>query len=213
MARRRRREVTLLGARRATAYFSAVPLADVTIHFLELVSPDALRAKRTLRPGILFARVPRPMPELNRFFYAAVGGEWFWLDRRQWTLRQWSDYLADARIETCVLSMDGIPAGYCEIQRHDSGDVELKYFGLLSAFIGQGLGAHLLTEAVERAGALGAKRGVLDTCSLNHPQALANYRARGFREYRVEVQRRDVPLAPPDPWDGAAAPAISSLRP
>jgi GNAT superfamily N-acetyltransferase len=192
-----------LSERRATVYFPAVPLADVTIRYLELVSRSALRAKRADRGGLTFTRVPQPMPELNRFFYAAIGGEWFWLERRPWTLTQWREYLANPNVETWVLSDNGIPAGYCELQKYLSGDVELMYFGLLGAFIGKGLGAHLLTEAVERAWGLGAVRVIVNTCNLDHPKALANYLGRGFREYRVEVQHKEVPGTPPGPWDGA----------
>ena len=61
------------------------------------------------------------------------------------------------------------------------------YFGLLPDFIGGGLGGALLTKAVERAFDLGATRAWVHTCSLDHPQALANYLARGMRVYRTEV--------------------------
>ena len=199
------RQVMLLSEPRATVYVPAVPLTDVTIHYLELVSPADLRARRSGRAGVTFSRTPQPMPELNRFFYAAIGGEWFWLERRPWTLAQWRDYLANPHIETWVLAVDGIPAGYCEMQKYPSGDVELMYFGLLRAFIGEGLGAHLLTEAVERAWEREAARVILNTCNFDHPRALTNYLARGFREYRVEVQHRVVPATPPGPWDGALA--------
>ena len=197
----------------ATVYLGAVPLADVTRHYLELVAPSDLRARRSDRPGLRFSQVPRPMPALNRFFYAAIGGEWFWLERRPWTLARWNEYLANPHVETWILSVDGIPAGYTEIQKYPSGDVELMYFGLLHEFIGQGLGAHLLTEAVDRAWARGAARVILDTCSLDHPMALANYLARGFREYRVEVQQRNLPDALPGSWDGALEGTTSSSGP
>ena len=195
----------LLSEPRATVYFPAVPLTDVTIRYLELVSRSAFRARRSDRAGVVFAQVLQPMPELSRFFYGAIGGEWFWLERRPWTLERWNEYLASQNIETWVLSVDGIPAGYCEMQKYPTGDVELMYFGLLRAFIGHGLGAHLLTEAVERAWARGAERVILDTCNLDHPMALANYLARGFREYRVDVHRKEVPATPPGPWEGALA--------
>ena len=182
-----------------------MPLADVTIRHLEMTAPAELRAKRSSRAGVTFARVSRPMPELNRFFYAAVGGEWFWLERRPWTLAQWSAYVSRPEIETWVLSVDGVPAGYVELERRESREVEIKYFGLLDAFIGGGLGAHLLTEAVERAWAMGASRVVLNTCNLDHPRALANYLARGFREYRTEVRRKEVPEQAPGPWEGAGS--------
>ena len=177
-----------------------MPLRDVTVHFLEMASPAELRPRRSPRAGVRFARVQRPMPELNRFFYAAVGGQWFWLERRSWTTDQWAAWVGRPDVETRVLSVDGVPAGYCELARLPDGPIEIKYFGLLPAFIGQGLGAHLLTEAVERAWALGASRVILDTCNLDHPGALANYLARGFRDCRTEVHHREIPFDPPGPW-------------
>src|ERR1700716_3735960 len=113
-----------------------MPDTDVTIQYLELPSRGAFRGKRSPRPGVAFARVLSPMPELNRFFYAAIGGQWFWLERRPWTLAQWAEWTERADLETWVLSVVGIPAGYCELLQHTSGDVEIKYFGLLSAFVG-----------------------------------------------------------------------------
>ena len=184
-----------------------MPLTDVTIRHLEMTSPDDLRASRSPRGGVTFARASRAMPELNRFFYMTIGGEWYWLERRAWTLAEWSAYVGRPTVETWVLAVDGVPAGYVELERHVNGDVELIYFGLLAAFIGHGLGAHLLTEAVERAWAMGASRVILNTCNLDHPRALVNYLGRGFREYRTEVKKKDVPEQSPGPWDGAIAPA------
>ena len=55
------------------------------------------------------------------------------------------------------------------------------YFGLLPQFIGQGIGGNLFTRAIECGWNLGAKRVWVHTCSLDHPQALNNYLARGLR--------------------------------
>jgi GNAT superfamily N-acetyltransferase len=179
-----------------------MPVLDVTIRYLELASPAQLRPKRSARPGVRFAMVPVPMPELNRFFYCAIGGRWTWYERRPWTLAQWIEALGP-EIETWVFSVDGIPAGYTELKRHEDGAVELNYFGLLDAYIGNGLGAHLLTEAVERAWAMGATRVLLNTCSLDHPAALPNYLARGFTEGRTETVRKTIPALDPGPWNGS----------
>lgn len=144
------------------------------------------------------------MPELNRFFYAAIGGRWFWLDRRPWTLGKWTEHLADpARVETWVLGVNCIPAGYVELTRRAGDAVEIEYLGMLHEFIGDGLGAHLLSRACQRAFDTGAARVLVNTCSLDHPTALANYQARGFRVVRTEVKTRDIPATPPGPWDGA----------
>ena len=177
-----------------------MPLTDITIRYLELTSPADLRPKRSAKTGVQFARVPRPMPELNRFFYTTVGGSYKWFERRSWTLAQWQAYLGRSDVDTWVLSLDGVPSGFVEYNRHENGDDEIKYFGLLPSFVGHGLGAHLLTEAVERAWGMGASRVILDTCSTDHPRALPNYLARGFREYKVEMKRKDIPDQALSPW-------------
>ena len=50
---------------------------------------------------------------------------------------------------------------------------------------------------------MGAQRVWVHTCSLDHPHALANYQARGFRIFRVEEQREALPDDPLEPWPGA----------
>ena len=183
-----------------------MPLTDVTIRYLEMTSAERLQPKRADVADVLFAKVDPPMPTLNRHFYMTIGGEWFWLERRAWTLAQWTEWAHRSAVETYVLSASGVPAGYCELERIEGGDIEIKYFGLLPEFVGRGLGAHLLTESAGRAWAMGASRVLLNTCNLDHPRALQNYLARGFREYRMDVQQKEVPLVAPGPWDGAAGP-------
>jgi GNAT superfamily N-acetyltransferase len=180
-----------------------MPPFEVVITHLELAPAD-FKPKRSRLADVSFSHVANPVPELNRFFYAAIGGRWFWLDRRPWTMSQWSTRLADTnRIETWILSVGGIPAGYVELERKEGGAVEIDYLGLLDAYIGAGLGAHLLSCAVDRAIAMGATKVLLNTCNLDHPKARANYEARGFKAVRTEVKTKDIPTVPPGPWDGA----------
>lgn len=170
-----------------------MPLTDVTIKYLEMTAPGELRPKRSSLEGVTVTRVPQPMPELNRFFYQAVGAEYGWFERLDWSAAQWRDYVEQPDIETHVLAVTGIPAGYFELLHHQSGDIEIKYFGLIGSFIGRGLGGHMLTAAAEAAWAAGAKRVILDTCSLDHPRAFEHYVARGFKHYRTDVVRKDIP--------------------
>ena len=99
-----------------------------------------------------------------------------------------------------LLSVGGAPGGYFELRREVDGAVEIAYFGLLKEFTGRGFGAYLLTEAAERAWALGATRVWLHTSTLDHPAALPNYLKRGFQVFRTEEYSRvtdDAPLWTP----------------
>ena len=146
----------------------------------------------------------RPAPELGRFLYTAVGGNWYWTDRLGWTYQQWAERMAGT--ETWVAYLEGTPAGYFELDASVPGDVEIAYFGLLPAFIGRGLGGWLLTCAIERAWELGPERVWVHTCTLDGAAALRNYRARGMRICREETLPQELPPEPPGPWPGATAP-------
>ena len=179
----------------------------VAITHLEQRSPAELRVKAAPRPDAFVARMPVPIPELNRFFYTAVGGPWYWLDRLPWTYADWLRYLDRPEQETWVVNVSGTPAGYFELERQPGGDVEIVYFGLLPAYTGKGLGGWALSEAAGRAWAMGAERVWVHTCDLDHPGALANYLARGFRPFKVETKEEDLPPESPGPWPGAARPS------
>jgi hypothetical protein len=60
-----------------------------------------------------------------------------------------------------------------------------------------------LTSAIERGFAMGARRVWVHTCSLDHPQALANYLARGLQLYKQEMQVENLPERPSGAWPGA----------
>ena len=63
----------------------------------------------------------------------------------------------------------GRQRGTSRLETQTDANIEIAYFGLLPSFIGHGLGGALLTAAVERAWALGARRVWVHTCSLDHP--------------------------------------------
>jgi GNAT superfamily N-acetyltransferase len=91
-----------------------------------------------------------------------------------------------------VLYVSGTPAGYFELSGEPGSDIEIAYFGLIPQLVGQGLGAYLLTEATRRAWEKKATRVWVHTSSLDHPAALPNYRARGFRLFKEEVSFKEL---------------------
>lgn len=162
----------------------------VTTWHLEMTAPGQLRPARG-GEGLEVRRVELPCPELNRFLYETVGAGWRWVDRLPWNDDRWEAWVDRAELQTWVGYLSGTPVGYFELETRSGGNVELAYFGLLPRFIGRGLGGRLLALAVEKAWETGASRVWVHTCSLDHPAALANYLARGFRVFK-EVQSRPV---------------------
>jgi GNAT superfamily N-acetyltransferase len=159
----------------------------VTTFHLEMTSQDELRPSAGV-PGLEVRRAAAPCPELNSFFYSAVGGRWSWVDRLQWSEQQWLEYLDRPELETWLGYVSGTPAGYFELELQNEANVEIVYFGLLPSFVGKGYGGALLTTAVKRAWEMRASRVWVHTCSLDHPAALANYQARGFSIFKEESE-------------------------
>ncbi|WP_204137452.1 GNAT family N-acetyltransferase [Halomicronema sp. CCY15110] len=179
----------------------------LTTWYLEMRSPDDLRPKRANLPGLTVQQASIPSPEFSRFLYTSVGGHWHWSDRLPWTYDQWLAHLSRPELETWVAYLAGTPAGYCELIVQPDQSVKIEYFGLLPQFIGQGIGGHLLTCAIERAWEQTTRRVWLDTCSLDSQHAYKNYEARGFTRYKTENTVVVLPDASPGPWPDAAAPA------
>jgi GNAT superfamily N-acetyltransferase len=96
--------------------------------------------------------------------------------------------LHDPLVEIYVLYVDGVPAGYAELDRRKPDDVELAYFGLIPQFIGRKLGPFLLNWAVDTAWFHKPKRLWVNTNNLDHPKALQIYQKAGFAPYRQETK-------------------------
>lgn len=154
--------------------------------YLEMKDKAALRRAPAPADRLTIARVERAPAALWRFLYTEVGRQHRWFDRLPWTDEEAQAYLDDPAISLWLASVDGETAGYFELRREDDGAVEIVYFGLLPQYTGRGLGGALLTEAVERAWAGGAKRVWLHTCTFDHPAAIPNYLARGFTVFKTE---------------------------
>lgn len=180
-------------------------MTRVTRWHLAMDTPGALRKARAPSHPVAIERVLDPTPEYARFLYAAVGWRWQWVDRLPWAASDWQALQARPGYELWVLRVRGGPAGYYELDLRPEGEGEILLFGLLPAFIGQGLGGYLLEHAVRRAWAGGARRVVLNTCSLDHPNALAAYLARGFQMERTEEFEKTLPPPWDGPWPGAGS--------
>lgn len=155
--------------------------------YLELYA-DSFRPAFIQDDRMVIQQVIAPDIRYYRFMYNCVGEQWNWTDRLLLSDDDIRDILEDPNMSMYVLYYDGAPAGYIELVRRDELTTEVKYFGLREPFWGRGLGKHLLSWGVATALEDGAERVILDTCNLDGPHALANYKKRGFRVYKVTEQ-------------------------
>ena len=165
--------------------------------YLELKNPTQFKGGFGSFPDVAIGRAPNPQPELYRMCYQTVGEAFHWRDRWDWTDAEIATHLADPAIQLFVaMRRNGKHAaslaGWYELRRVAEDDsVEIAYFGIVATEFGRGFGKHLLSSAVRDAWALGPRRVWLHTCTLDHPNALPNYLARGFTPYRKETYEVD----------------------
>ena len=170
---------------------------EVKRTYLELKTLGQFKAAYADFPNVQIARASKPQPALYRMCYQTVGEAFHWRDRWHWTDQQIAQHLADPAITLFVATRatgkkKAALAGWYELRQVAEDDsVEIAYFGIVAAEFGRGLGKHLLSSAVRDAWALRPKRVWLHTCTLDHPNALPNYVARGFTPYRTETYEVD----------------------
>lgn len=128
--------------------------------------------------------------------YDAVGRDYAWEDLHEideGTLRGWLD---DPSVDLWTLMRSGWPHGFFLLDARAPGVTDLAYFGLVPQAVGRGLGNFLLRTAILTAWERpGLEKLTVNTCSLDHPRALAAYQKNGFevvsRESRSRVLTRD----------------------
>ena len=166
-------------------------MVDVTVFYLEMLSPSR-RTVPAPREGLSVRHVPTPTVEEYRTLYNSVGGDFHWLNRRKLSDAELAVVIQNPRNELHVLHVAGIPAGFAELDRRQSDEIELVQFGLLPRFIGQGLGKWFLQWTIDQAWSYQPRRFWLHTCTLDHPAALPNYLQAGFVLFREEAIRREL---------------------
>lgn len=156
---------------------------EVVVTYLEMTTPVLRRPAPT--PGGKFAllRAERPSVAFYRYLYNHVGEIWFWYERRALSDEALAAIIGDPKVEIYVLYADGVPAGYVELDRRGGEDIDIAYFGIMPEFIGRGFGAYLLDWAIDLAWTYEPERLTVNTCSLDHPNALRVYQRAGFVAY------------------------------
>ena len=166
---------------------------EYTITYLEMTARprwDYPAQPSSLRGGSL---QKADKPPLWYFFsvYDAVGGSYEWVDQHAEPPDEVRAWLHADTTELYTLFEGGWPNGFFMLDQKVSETCELAYFGLVPEALGKGIGTWFLKTAVlagwDRPG---TQRMTVQTCTLDHPRALALYQKCGFTPFGQEIKSR-----------------------
>ena len=154
-----------------------------------------------LPPGSTAALLKAEEPPVGWFLalYDAVGRDYAWEDIHAREHEEIEAWLQLEEVSLYTLLDHGWPQGFFLLERQDGGLVDLAYFGMVPESVGRGLGRWLLRTAILTAWDIPDTRKVtVNTCTLDHPRALALYQKNGFipvrREDKTRILTRDRDL-------------------
>ena len=128
-----------------------------------------------------------PTVNFCKFLYKEVGRDFFWRDRLKWSDQDWLDYISNDFFKLYILKQKNELAGYYELLYDPKiPSMEIPYFGIFKEFFGKGIGGHLLTDAILTSFNQRINKVWVHTCTLDHPNALKNYLARGMKIFKTE---------------------------
>ncbi|GGV24784.1 N-acetyltransferase [Actinomadura cremea] len=193
----------------------------VTEWTMEMLDAADLRPAPPPGAPMTFTLAERPSADVSRALYALVGARVCWTDRFGWSHADWCAWVERPELGTWIAMAEGTVAGFFELEAQSGGDTEIHLVGLGPAFVGRGYGGYLVEQCVRRAwrrGELWARGGGpatrvwLRTSSLDHPNAMANYRRRGFKVAAETVAPKLVPDPRTAPWPLPHDPRAVSRR-
>ena len=155
--------------------------------YLHITSKDRPIKSRCKEKNLEVLLEEKPTPDLCKFFYKEVGKDFFWKDRLKWSDQDWLNYINNDFFKLYILKYNNKLAGYYELLYDPRVlSMEIPYFGIFKEFYGKGIGGYLLTDAILNSFNQKVDKVWVHTCTLDHPNALKNYLARGMKVFKTE---------------------------
>lgn len=166
-----------------------ITFEPVTVTFLEMHEPKELPVPLA---NTHFELLPKPVStDEYRKFYYGVGEKHFWLDRMVMPDEELFEKINASNVDIFLFYINKELAGYIEFVKEEKY-VEILYFGLIPTFTGKGYGKYFLQWVIAKAWSYKPGWIQLNTCTLDHPNALGTYKHAGFKEMRTETHQRRI---------------------
>jgi len=155
-------------------------------YFLEILSINQLKNINSEKEKLYVKKERILNHNLSKFLYREVGRDYSWTDRLSWTDQEWENLVSSTNYQLFTLYYNFDLAGYYEIIFDEDKNFEIAYLGIFKQYFGKKIGSFLLSSAIQNSFNQGAKRVWVHTCTLDHPNALKNYLARGMKIFKHE---------------------------
>lgn len=146
--------------------------------------PGHIRLDRAIDPPVWYFLM----------LYDAVGRDYEWQDRfvqAEEDPAALQAFVRDRDVVIWTAMGHGWPQGFFMLDWRVPGICDLAYFGLVPQAVGKGWGKALLQTAILTGWARdGVDKMTVNTCTLDHPRALALYQRMGFAPVTREDRRR-----------------------
>lgn len=168
-------------------------MVEVTITYLEMEArPSYARPHQPLGHPAALLHAENPPVWWFLDLYRAVGSQYQWTDRFEDDPEELRAFVQHPDVALYTLIRQGWPAGFFMLDRREKGVCDLAYLGLVREMIGKGYGKFLMQEAVHSGwDCEGVEKMTVNTCTLDHPRALALYQSAGFTPVRQDHINRD----------------------
>ena len=169
-------------------------IVEYTITYLEMdARPNYVRPHLFGHEPSALIHAVDPPPWYFLQLYDAVGRDYAWED---WHEREADDLRAlvsDPNVEIYTFLRNGWTHGFFMLDFREAGIGDLAFLGLVPDAVGKGLGTWILQTAVHMLwDREGVKKLTVNTCTLDHPRALAHYQRNGFSPVRQETRTRKL---------------------
>jgi len=169
-------------------------LVPARVTHLEMTAPSACEIAQPVGAQAHIMLVKNCPPHFYLYLYDRIGRAHHWGQRLKAPEENLEHLLRSPKTIIHLLSLDGCPAGFCEMGLNYWPAVEIVYFGLMAEFQGQGWGRFFLSKMIENGWDFKPERLIIQTNTLDNPKALKLYQELGFHPTCVrDVMMEYVP--------------------
>lgn len=152
---------------------------------MQMLSPPTTEEKLTPRENMVIKRSNGISAKQYLTLYQLVGQCSRWPKR---DLLEIENILQNPQIDVILLYLEEKIVGLAELDRRQFPDIEIKYFGLLPEFIGQGLGSFFVDRIFRFGWNYTPNRLWGHIVDCDHPNAINTYERAGAHIYKQEIQ-------------------------